>query len=103
MKIACFFAGVMLPDYWGGHHLPHVSIPVWPEMTLDQIRGAIRSELDLGAVMGVEYDLDDQEWYVAALRSVTALQAGSDTPLAEIPMDEEESHAFFVFAEEEPS
>jgi len=25
MKLICALADVCLPDYWGGHHLPHVA------------------------------------------------------------------------------
>jgi len=45
-------ADTCLPDYWSGHHLPHVSILVWNGMTIGMVREAIRSELAQGAVMG---------------------------------------------------
>lgn len=48
----CCHADTCLPDYWSGHHLPHVQISVWPGMSLAHIRAAIRSEISQGAVMG---------------------------------------------------
>lgn len=50
--LECCHADTCLADYWSGHHLPHVQIPVWPGMTMAQIKQAIRSEIRQGAVMG---------------------------------------------------
>lgn len=55
MKLDCVHADTCLPDYWGGHHLPHVQIPVWRGMHLSEVKAAIRSEIRQGAVMGA-YD-----------------------------------------------
>jgi hypothetical protein len=52
IKFECCHADTCLPDYWSGHHLPHVQIPVWRGMTLAQVKSALRSELSQGAVMG---------------------------------------------------
>lgn len=52
MKIEVCHADTCLPDYWGGHHMPHVQIPVYPGMPLADIKRAIRSELVQGAVAG---------------------------------------------------
>jgi len=52
MKLECVHADTCLPDYWSGHHLPHVQIAVYPGMTLAEIKRDIRSELSQGAVMG---------------------------------------------------
>jgi hypothetical protein len=52
MKFECAHADTCLSDYWGGHHLPHVQIPVWPGMTLGQVKSEIRSELSQGAIAG---------------------------------------------------
>jgi hypothetical protein len=50
--LECCHADTCLPDYWTGHHLPHIQIAVWPGMRLAQIRAAIRSEISQGAFMG---------------------------------------------------
>lgn len=52
LMLECVHADTCLPDYWGGHHLPHVAVPVWRGMTLPQIKQAIRDEIRDGAVMG---------------------------------------------------
>lgn len=52
MKLALAHADTCLADYWGGHHLPHVQIPVWHGMTMVEVKNAIRDELRQGAVMG---------------------------------------------------
>ena len=52
IKFECHHADTCLPDYWSGHHLPHVQIPVYRGMTLKDVKNAIRSELSQGAVMG---------------------------------------------------
>lgn len=52
MKYDCIHVDTCLPDYWGGHHLPHVQIPVWQGMTLKEIKQLLRSELSQGAVAG---------------------------------------------------
>lgn len=53
MKMSCNHVDTCLPDYWSGHHLAHVQIPVTRrKMSLAEIRRAIRSELAQGAVMG---------------------------------------------------
>lgn len=45
-----------LSDFWAGHHLPHIQIPVWPGMSLRQIKQSMRDELRQGAVMGSDDD-----------------------------------------------
>ena len=53
MKMNCHHADTCLSDYWSGHHLPHVMIPVTRrKMSFAEIRRAIRSEIAQGAVMG---------------------------------------------------
>lgn len=52
MKLELIHVDTCLPDYWSGHHLPHVMIPAIPGMSGKDIREAIRDELRQGAVMG---------------------------------------------------
>lgn len=54
--VECCHADTCLPDYWSGHHLPHVSVPVWRGMTLKELREAIAGELRHGAVCGSTYE-----------------------------------------------
>lgn len=52
IKFECVHADTCLADYWGGHHLPHVQIPVWPGMSLKDIKDAIKDEIRQGAIAG---------------------------------------------------
>jgi len=45
-------ADTCLPDYFGGHHLPHVQVLIWRGMTLRDIKQEIRNELRQGCVAG---------------------------------------------------
>jgi hypothetical protein len=45
-------ADTCLPDYWSGHHLPHIQIPVWNGMTMKDIKAALRYELRNAYVSG---------------------------------------------------
>lgn len=50
--VECLHADTCLSDYWGGHHLPHVCFPVWPNMTLAEIKECLHSEVSQGAIAG---------------------------------------------------
>lgn len=52
MKLNCLHADTCLPDYWGGHHLAHISVPVHRGMTPAALRAVLRDELRMGAVCG---------------------------------------------------
>jgi len=56
VALECAHAETCLPDYWRGHHLPHVSIPVNRKTTVGQVRAAIMDELRQGAVMGSDLE-----------------------------------------------
>ena len=56
IKFDCVHADTCLPDYWRGHHLPHVSIPVYNGMTLKEIKALIRNEISQGAIAGNDED-----------------------------------------------
>jgi hypothetical protein len=52
MKLELCHTDTCLPDYWSGHHLPHVQIPVYRNMSLKDIKQALKQELLQGCVMG---------------------------------------------------
>lgn len=52
IKFECCHADTCLSDYWSGHHLPHVQIPVYRGMSLKDVKSALRSELSQCAIMG---------------------------------------------------
>jgi hypothetical protein len=52
MKLEIAHADTCLPDYWGGHHLAHLQIPVDGSTTMRELRQAMRDELRQGAIAG---------------------------------------------------
>lgn len=125
IKFECCHADTCLSDYWSGHHLPHVQIPVYRGMTLAQVRAALRSELSQGAVMGstdnarmLSADMVREDEVKQADRVTRAAYAAvnrmrlADKRKRKLFMDLEEStdknddsgesvYAFFVFVESE--
>lgn len=117
MKMNCIHADTCLPDYWSGHHLPHVQIPVTRrKMSLAEIRRAIRSELNEGAVMGNDDNarilshchMDDTKRadtvrraaYAAVNRDVIGARKGqrfADTGVTDFSEDGDTVYMFFVF------
>ena len=113
MKLICSLADVCLPDYWGGHHLPHVSVPVSRDTTFADLRTAIIDELRAGAVAGADATLEDtyenDEWYYAAIgavmRDVQPRDPGAEYPFRDLDSSDDEDaelvHAYFVFIRED--
>ena len=119
IKFECCHADTCLSGYWSGHHLPHVQIPVYRDMTLAQVKSALHDELSNGYVAGsgelacaFSYDLSTdkertEELHKAAHDAIDALEL-SDPKNDHCFMDLEEStdddcyesvYAFFVFVE----
>ena len=119
MKMKCAHADTCLPDYWSGHHLAHVQIPVTRrKISLAEIRRAIRSELAQGAVMGScdaarllsdDYVSDKKRAdaitraaYAAVNRDVVGTRKGqrfADTGVTEFGEFDESVYMYFVFME----
>ena len=114
--LECCHADTCLSDYWGGHHLAHVQVPVWNGMSLAELKKALMAELNEGAVAGAGYPGDwDEQWYAAARDAVQAIEAfavraiEAKTPAAAaenlfpllIPQGDDDDvptvYAFFVF------
>ncbi len=118
MKLECLHADTCLPDYWGGHHLAHVQIPVYRGMTLKAIKESIRDELCMGAVCGsdeiatlLSADLVTDEKRAdqvtraayAAVNRIKPVKKGQRrffTDLEEQDEDYEPVYAYFVFEEQ---
>ena len=115
-QLECIHADTCFPDYWGGHHLAHIQVPVWNGMSLAELKKALMSELNEGAVAGSGYPGDhDEQWYAAARDAVQAIEAfavraiEAKTPAAAaenlfpllIPQTEDDDvptvYGFFVF------
>ena len=53
-----------LPDYFQGHHLPYLQIPIQKGMTLLEIKESLKNELDFGAIGGsLDYDILESELF----------------------------------------
>lgn len=107
MKLECLHADTCLSDYWGGHHLPHVCVPVDRNTTLADLKSALRSEINQGAVAG-KYDEADDAWHrkaIAAINRITK-KVPRERLFKDIPASEDEDgesvYAFFVFTEIAP-
>ena len=104
----CLHAATCLSDYWGGHHLPHVSISAYP-MSLEQLKDALKSEINQGAVAGGhDYGwefFESDAWFVAATTAINAivLKEGCTIVFAdcmeELEEEEEGPRAYFIFRE----
>ena len=115
MKLECCYADTCLPDYWSGHHLPHVMIPIRKGMTLKEIKEYIKLELSNGAIMGStenarllsadlvradevkQADMVTRAAY-AAVNRIKPANKGQRRFFNDIEFDEFETvYAFFVF------
>lgn len=116
--LACKHAGTMLPDYWGGHHLAHLQVPVDRGTTITQLRAALHSELNEGAVAGNDRRTRDDSgpdgdaWYKAAHAAIerdVRLKHPRTTlrPFGHLEADAGEDgasiYAFFVFEDLNPN
>ena len=83
LKLKLGLADVCVADYWGGHHLPHVQIPVHKHTTADEVRAMLTHEVAMDAVARLPEDWDESpEWYAAANKAIAELEIRSDKPFA---------------------
>ena len=104
--LECCHADTCLPDYWSGHHLAHISISVHSEMSLSDIKQALHSELNHGAIAGSDMRTHDGSgeigdvWYYRAHAAINAIKASSRRPfkgLEDMESEEDSVYAYFVF------
>ena len=107
----CSHVDTCLSDFWSGHHLPHIQIPVHDKITFRELRDAMHSELSTGCVLGSDdWTRDDSgaigdAWFAAAHaainRDVRPAKKGASYPFAHLePATDEDCesvYAFFVF------
>ncbi len=110
-QLECVHADTCLPDYWGGHHLAHISIPVYGRMSLKDIKSALRSELNEGAIGGSDERTRDDSgeigdaWFYrahAAINRIKPNQKGKRVFFDDVPIDDDADYsvyAYFVFCE----
>lgn len=105
-KLECIHADTCLPDYWGGHHLPHFSIPIYRGMKVSDLRRDLLSELSQGCIAG------SQDWKVtesdifhkrarAAIKRIKHVNGGNRLVFQDMDILEEDDihdsiHAFFI-------
>ena len=105
-----------LPDYWSGHHLPHVSIPVWRGMTLQDIKDSLYIEVSMDAITGtIQDDLTSdgytlsEKGYALYKASIDALSPSDnktdDSFFDDLEMDDDDDisgvYAYFLFIDQE--
>lgn len=103
MKLICAHADTCLPDYWGGHHLPHIQSSVTNETAIEELRTDLLSELNQDAVMG-DCSSCTEEWYTAAKNAINAITSTKPKPFTNLENsgeDEEIVYAYFVFIKED--
>lgn len=72
MKYSLVHADTCLSDYWGGHHLPHVAVPVDGAITIKEVLDGVVSELNQGAVAGsLDWEtVESEEFHAACMKAV---------------------------------
>ena len=75
MKYHLQLADTCLSEYWGGHHLPHVSVPVDGATTAKEALEGVRAELGQGAVAGsLSWEvIESEEFYAACMKAIQEL------------------------------
>lgn len=77
MKLQCIHADTCLSDYWRGHHLPHISVIAFNGLPLRELKAALCSELNAGAIAGAQSeDERDDAWYAAARAAIDDIELG---------------------------
>lgn len=101
IKFECCHADTCLPDYWSGHHLPHVQIPVYRDMSLAQIKSELHSELQCGYISGNSDDARDMnDSYRCDHARTEALRKAAHDAIDAIELrDPENDHCFMDLEE----
>lgn len=112
--LECALADTCLPDYWSGHHKAHISVPVYKGMHLAELKRALHSELNQGAVAGNDERTRDDSgdisdlWYKrahAAINRLTPAVKGKRRLFEDLEEqsdnDCESVYAYFVFVDKE--
>lgn len=105
MKYECCLASVCLPDYWGGHHKPHICVPVTNETTPAELVKALHFEVNDGAIAGSDAaDLTDKLDAMCTAIDAIGFRPGAEVVFPDIPdqaEDDDSAYAYFVFVEVE--
>ena len=104
-KFKCEFSTVCLPDYWGGHHLRHISVAVDNTTTKQQLLAALKSEVNEGAFGGSQPEPDDEthDELLAAVEAIEFKDGTTDDTLVfpDLPEQNDDNdysiYTYFVF------
>lgn len=105
MKLECQHADTCLSGFWGGHHLPHISVPVYKGMQIGELKRQLLSEINQGAVCG-DYP-DSEKWDKkarAAINRITPAVKRKRRLFEDLEPDsdncDESVYAYFVFTQD---
>lgn len=112
--LECCHVDTCLPDYWRGDSRAHLSIIAYPGMTLKEIKSALHSELNQGAIGGNDPRTWDDSgdvgdvWYKrahAAINAIKPANKGQRRFFTDIEQQDEDAdfsvYAYFVFVEKD--
>jgi hypothetical protein len=107
MKLECLHADTCLSDFWSGHSLAHLQVPVQRGMTGAELRDALKSEISQGAWAGSDERTSDNHpesdaFDTAARQAVDDLVILKEPLFMDLEMVDDEDctpdvYAFFVF------
>lgn len=112
MQLSIKHCDTCLPDYFGGHHLAWVCVPVHNKMSFRELKRALHNELNMGAIGGSEpltqddSGLEGFKWFIAARaainRDIKPAIKGSRFPFSGIESnleddDYDQVQAYFIF------
>ena len=121
LKLNCLLNDICLPDYYSGHHLAWICVPVTRHTTFKQLRLDLHNELSMSAVGGSDNHQSDHHklfelWHKAACaainRDIVPVIKGKKLAFPRIDSDciDEDGYcdsimAYFVFRdfEQEPT
>jgi len=111
MQLSIKHCATCLPDYFGGHRLAWICVPVHNKMTFKELKLSLHNELNMGAIGGNEpltredSGIDGDKWLKAATaavnRDIKPAIKGSRFPFSNIEPSEDDYcdqvQAYFVF------
>jgi hypothetical protein len=88
-------------DYWSGHHLPHICIPLYRMLKTDLI-SALKSEVNQGAIAGSDFDYtnipyDDFNQAIDNIEFVTSTRKKYIFDDFKWPVYSEPCYGYFIF------
>lgn len=114
-QLECIHIDTCLPDYFGGHPLAWVCIPIYKTLSLSEIKSAIHSELNQGVIGGNDERTRDDSgetgdaWFYRAHAAVNRIRPSkkgqrrffSDVGTPNGDESEECVYAYFFFRDKE--